>query len=254
MIKRPKKIERSRHCHDSALGAIEYTLVRSNARRTCSIFVDEKANVSIYVPYQTTHAYIEAFINEKISWIDKCLKVARKNQAIIADKKFDHGGEFLFLGKKYPIDVTESPSQRMRIEFNGQRWMVCLPRELPPVEREGKIKSKLIQWYRQQAEEILGGRIFHYSRLMGVSPKKIAVRSQKRMWGCCDYNRQTIHINWQIILSPIKVVDYVVVHELCHLVHPNHGKLFWRKVEKYMPDFREYKKWLKVNHAEMVLP
>jgi hypothetical protein len=89
---------------------------------------------------------------------------------------------------------------------------------------------------------------------MGVEPKKIAVRTQKRLWGCCDYHTQTIHLNWQIILSPIRVIDYVVVHELCHLTVPNHSKRFWKKVEKIIPDFKRHKQWLAVNHIDMVLP
>ena len=242
------------HCFESALGPIDYEVSRSSARRTSSIYIDEKAKMSIHVPYRASDEYIRKFILEKSSWIEKCIKQARANQAIIQQKKFDSGGQFLFLGKKYPLDVIEQPIKRLKIDFDGLKWIVLLPDSIEDKEREKKIKEKLLQWYRTQAEEVIGGRIFHYSRIMNLTPKKIAIRTQKRMWGCCDYNKQLIHINWQIILSPIKVVDYVVIHELCHLVHPNHGKRFWAKVEKFIPDYRQYKKWLSDNHADMVLP
>ena len=111
----------------------------------------------------------------------------------------------------------------------------------------------MIQWYRRQAEEILGSRLFHYARLIGVEPKKIAVRTQKRLWGNCDYRTRTIHLNWQIVLAPLEVMDYVVVHELCHLIVPNHSKRFWQRVEKTMPDFKKHKQWLKDHAVDMVV-
>ena len=129
--------------------------------------------------------------------------------------------------------------------------MITVPRGLSESQRQEKIKEKIVKWYRAQAEEILGVRIFHYSRILGVEPKKIAIRTQKRLWGNCDYNTKTIHLNWQIILSPLKVIDYVIVHELCHLIVPDHSRRFWKKVADVMPDFKEYKKWLRVNAHEM---
>lgn len=186
--------------------------------------------------------------------MEKCIQHARKNYAIVEQKKFDQGGEFLFLGHYYPLEVVPGTGKRVQIGFSGQQWYVYVPQALEGIDREARIREKLYQWYRQQAEEIIGGRIFHFSRIIGVRPEKIAIRSQKRMWGCCDYTRKVIHINWQIILSPMLVVDYVVIHELCHLIHPNHSRLFWREVERYMPDYVHYKNWLKENHTAMMLP
>lgn len=247
-------MSRTEQSYRSKKGDLPYVLVRSNARRTSSIQIDESARVSIYVPYRTSQQYVDAFIREKFDWILKCVETARDNQKIIQQKKYEHGGRFLFLGKKYPLHVIESDVKRARIDFDGDQWKIVVPEDLDSQQRSELIRKKLIQWYRLQAEEILGGRIFHYSRIIGETPERIAIRSQKRMWGCCDYNKRLIHLNWQIILSPIKVIDYIVVHELCHLIHPNHSKRFWRKVESVMPEYEEYKHWLKVNHTEMMLP
>lgn len=236
------------------MGSVSYQLIRSSARRTSTIQIDEKGHVAVYVPYRTSRHYIDTFINEKIRWIEKCVSRARQNYAVVAQKRFDHGGEFLFLGKTFPLEVLPGTGKRMQIGFSGRQWYVYLPADVPEAQREGLIREKLIGWYRRQAEEIIGGRIFHHARRIGVHPRKIAIRSQKRMWGCCDHQRQVIHINWQIILSPIRVVDYVVVHELCHLIHPNHSRLFWREVERHMPDYLEYKQWLQTNHTAMILP
>ncbi len=247
-------MEKSEHSFECSLGSLPYQLIRSSARRTCTIQIDEQGRVAIYVPFRTSQRYIHQFIKEKIRWIEKCVTQARRTYAIVEEKKFDHGGEFLFLGKSFPLEVLPGSGKRIQIGFSGRQWYVYLPADTPMEDRQRCIRAKLIQWYRRQAEEIIGGRIFEYARQIGVQPKKIAIRSQKRMWGCCDYHRQLIHINWQIILSPIRVVDYVVIHELCHLIHPNHSRLFWREVERHMPDYREYKSWLQMNHTAMILP
>lgn len=230
-------------------------LARSSGRRTLAITVDNRAEVAVASPFNMGEKDVYAFIHEKARWILDRVNEAQKNKDILNQKEFDHGHKFLFLGKKLKVNVIKENIKRSRITFDVLTgWMVTVSEELSCEERRTQVKKKMLQWYRTQAREILGGRIFHYSRLMGVEPKKIAVRTQKRLWGCCDYNTQTIHLNWQIILSPIKVVDYVVVHELCHLTHPNHSKRFWKKVEKFMPDFKEYRKWLKTNYLDMVLP
>lgn len=254
-IKRPKRIIKTTCSTQTELGEISFVLTRSSARKTLTITIDEKSDVGVASPFRMKEREIVNFINEKAQWIIKKVNEAQKNKVILDQKKFDHGDQFLFLGKKFKLTIFERDIKRSHVSFNElEGWFVTVPKELSIGERRVKVKEKMLQWYRAQAEEVLGGRIFHFSRLISIEPKKIAVRTQKRIWGCCDYNTQTIHLNWQIILSPIKVIDYVVVHELCHLMVPNHSKRFWIKVEKYMPDFKRYKQWLTVNHLDMALP
>ena len=157
------------------------------------------------------------------------------------------------MGKKYQLDVLQNGSRSSRIVFDGNKWTVSLPNGLNPQECQARIKKELEKWYRLQAKEILGGRLFHYSRLMNAEPKRIVIKSQKRLWGSCNYRTQAIHLNWKIILSPLEVIDYVVVHELCHLFVPNHSKRFWTKVAKFIPDFKEQQKWLRTNFLDMSL-
>jgi len=252
--KRPKRIEKSDEVYRSSSGPIDYVLSRSNARRTLSITIDEEANLSVAVPIRTKIDEVHRFLIEKDHWILRCIEEAQHNQRKLKSRQFADGHRFLFLGKKHTLEVSQADIKRARIEFDNYRWQVTLAKDLASQDFEKTIKSTLTKWYRKQAEEIIGGRIFHYARIIGVEPKKIGIRSQKRLWGICDYNKQEIRINWQIILSPMKVVDYVVVHELCHLIHPNHSKRFWNKVAKYMPDYKEYRAWLSKNHVDMILP
>ncbi|MCK5215931.1 MAG: M48 family metallopeptidase, partial [Candidatus Omnitrophica bacterium] len=93
-----------------------------------------------------------------------------------------------------------------------------------------------------------------YARLMGSWPRKIAVRTQKRIWGSCSKSQQRINLNWCLIMASLPVIDYVVVHELCHLGVANHSGRFWKKSEKIFPDHKIRKKWLRSRAGDMVMP
>lgn len=173
------------------------------------------------------------------------------------NKVFEHGQEFLFLGKRLQLEIAQySPRdfESTELSFDGKLWRAAVPSELSREERQNQLKERFSIWYRMQAKEILGSRVFHYGRLMGVWPKEISIKTQKRLWGSCNFRKQKIHLNWQIVMSPLEVIDYVIVHELCHLTVPNHSKFFWRSVQKILPDYQNQRSWLKINQKEMMLP
>ncbi len=234
-------------------GKIEYLFYRSARRRSIAISVDAHAAICVAAPTYVNEKEVRGFILEKASWIQSRVEEARKKRSKIDERKFEDGHAFLFLGKKYKISIETVDVFRSRFSFDGFKFVVQLSKAFNAKERQQVVKEKLIKWYRKQGEEILGGRIFHYARAMGEEPNKIMVKTQKRIWGCCDYGQKSIHLNWQVIMAPLPVIDYVVVHELAHLKHPNHGVRFWKKVEKFMPRFKEYKKWLRDHQSEMSL-
>ena len=110
-------------------------------------------------------------------------------------------------------------------------------REMPEAEKK---------YYRNLAREVLGARTGYYARKMGVTYGRISIREQKTRWGSCS-SAGNLNFNWKLILAPPEVLDYVVIHELCHLKEMNHSKAFWDEVEKVMPEYETYKLWLKEN-------
>ena len=252
---RPKRVIKRECFVETREGRIPLVLTRSTGRRTLTITVDEDARASVAAPFHMADQDIADFLIKKADWIFRKVTEVRKCRDILSQRDFNDGHDFLFLGEKYKVNVMERDVKRSRVCFDPrQGWSVSVPLGCSPEVRRAHVKEKMLQWYRAQAREILGGRIFHFARLIGVEPKKITVRTQKRIWGCCNFKTQTISLNWQIILSPLRVVDYVVLHELCHLSIPNHSKRFWRKVAKVLPDFRQRQQWLKANHLDMILP
>ena len=117
--------------------------------------------------------------------------------------------------------------------------------------RKEKIQKYLQYWYRSRARERLIEKVERYSKLIGVSSKGFRLGSFKSKWGSCD-SRRKLAFNWNLIKAPHAVIDYVVIHELCHIIQPNHSKLFWQEVEKYDPSYKERKDWLKKHGSELI--
>ncbi len=239
---------------DTKAGVIPYTLSRSSRRRTIGITVSDRLQVRVAAPRSVLLKDIHNFIFEKADWIVNALNDMRRQQAALPQKAFQPGTTFFFLGREYPLCVQSADRKRPGIFFDGCQWRVRLSSGLPgPVQAE-VIKQQLVKWYRREAEEILGSRLFHLSRLTGLTPRKIAVRAHRRIWGNCHYRTQTIHLNWQLVFFPLAVIDYVLVHELSHLEIPNHSPKFWKRVERILPDYRQHRQWLKANAPRMALP
>lgn len=109
-----------------------------------------------------------------------------------------------------------------------------------------KQKEALEKRYRQAAREYFSSRVSFYAKILQVTFSSITIRNQKTRWGSCS-SRGTLSFNWRLMLAPPRILDYVVVHELCHLIHMNHSADFWREVERILPDYKESRKWLKEN-------
>ena len=107
-------------------------------------------------------------------------------------------------------------------------------------------------WFRAQALITLKTKTKRFQKLIGVTANSVSVRSYKLRWGSCCTSGD-ITYNWRLVIAPHKIVDYVILHELCHLLVPNHSQAFWRKVRSYMPDFNERKLWLKSNSDYLVV-
>ena len=110
----------------------------------------------------------------------------------------------------------------------------------------GKVKDALTQWYRTHAEQKLKEKAERYSKIIGVSPSSVSIKTFKGRWGSCD-NRGLVQFNWKAIIASNRIVDYLVVHELCHLKQHNHSPKFWKCVESVFPDYQECREWLKEN-------
>jgi len=134
----------------------------------------------------------------------------------------------------------------MPASFRQGKLTISVPRQWTGKDREQHIVRELTAWYQEQALRHLREKTARHAERLGVHPSSVGIKSYRSRWGSCHRDGR-VYFNWRIIMAPHSVVDYVVVHELCHLVHHNHSPAYWKLVTHTCPDYRDAKTWLKVN-------
>lgn len=163
-------------------------------------------------------------------------------------------------GGKVTVRIPLRGSERFAISMAEEKkdWIAASVRKMQAVEPRPAQKEKtpyerrLEAPYRQAAKEYIPKRADYYAAILGVTYNTITIRDQKTRWGSCS-GKGNLSFNWRLILAPPKVLDYVVVHELCHRKEMNHSPRFWALVESIMPDYQQYRKWLKENGDALTL-
>ncbi|MFN8412009.1 MAG: SprT family zinc-dependent metalloprotease [Anaerolineales bacterium] len=209
-------------------------LVRAK-RRTIALIIERDGSLTVRAPKRASLGAIEQFINEKSNWI---LRTRERLKAIVASpqKQYINGEQFLYLGNLYELSLV--PPQRPALKFESG---FTLGKSAQP---HGE--AVFIKWYKEQAFQVISERVMNYSKQYGFSPKRVKISSARTRWGSCSPDG-TLNFTWRLIMAPLPVVDYVVVHELVHLNIKNHSPKFWKAVEMIMPEYKTHRKWLREN-------
>lgn len=141
----------------------------------------------------------------------------------------------------YYLEIKEVKSLYFKLEVNNNKFIIYINSGILKDKREAIIKDNLEKFYKEQAINVLKERTDYYSNILKVAPKNIVIKNQKTLWGSCS-SKGNINYNYKIVMAPLEILDYIVVHELCHLVHMNHSKDFWDLVEIVIPDWKKKKK------------
>lgn len=217
-------------------------ILRTNRKKTVSIEVTP-SNIKVSAPKRLSHRVITDFITERSRWIEKNvqLQLAQPKQI---PRTWTDGEMFAYLGQEYALNVTRKSADMVEIEEGYLN--VAIPFGTLELDEKNTVKSLVLAWYKQKAKETLTAKSFCYSKLLKVEPASVRVREYKSQWGSCSVSG-VISYDWRIIMAPLKVVDYLVVHELAHLLEHNHSQKYWKHVETTIPNFREQQSWLKLN-------
>lgn len=215
----------------------QYTIIRSR-RRTVAIYIDGGGKVVVRAPLRAPEAIIRSFIIKKAGWIARHLSRAVKH----TPHEFLEGELFWFLGQEYPLAV--SPDYFRNIRFDDNQFLVS------KFSQRGA-KPQFTNWYKNQAQTILLAKLEHWAMQMEVGYKSMRITSAKTRWGSCS-RKGSINFSWKLIMAPMFVVDYVVVHELAHILQHNHSKNFWLLVNQTYPNWREARDWLNSHGRKLV--
>lgn len=226
------------------LEGVTTQIERTKRRKTIGFEVKPGSIVRILVPETVHDSYIDKVIRNYTTWIYRKVEEANKillNQRV---REFVSGESFPFLGKDYRLKIIHKSNAPTCIQ--GGYLVVEISKDIEKYELQDIVKSRVLSFYKSQAQIKLQEIVERFSRKLGVKPSSFDIRDYKRSWGMCTKNKE-IFINWRVIMAPISVINYVVVHELCHLVYPDHSKEFWSLVNSQISDLEACKKWLKYN-------
>lgn len=223
----------------------EYAIVK-NRRKSISISVEIEKKIIVKVPLFFSKRETEAFVERKAEWIVEKYKEAEALQKERPVHAYKSGEIFLYRGKELTLNLIVN-TQRKRIMVKKQADTLLIVS--PTAERE-RLKDAVIKWYRDKAKEILPAKVFYYQKYIGRSIGDIRIKEQKSRWGSCS-SKGNLNFNWKIMMAPDEIIDYLVVHELCHRLHMNHSKEFWNSVGNIIPDYRQKEKWLKENGIQL---
>lgn len=223
---------------DEVLG-LRVEVVRS-IRRTAGLHI-VGTDLQVRVPEHLEDQRVAEILKRKRPWIRS--KVAElKRVPPHRTKELVSGESFPYLGRNYRLKVQEG--HQVGVCLSGGYLRATIR---PTEQREHqslRIQQYLENWYRSRALERLQDKTHRYAQQIGVSPAAVSVRNFKSRWGSCDKKGEVV-FNWNIIKAPHSIVDYVVIHELCHLIHPNHSKDFWQFVGRFDTDYLGHRQWLK---------
>ncbi len=218
---------------------MEYNLIRSR-RRTLAIHITKDGELEVRAPLKLSVKVIEDFILKKQDWIEKQVTRVRNNAVI--QKAFTEGEEFLYLGESYILEFSDI--LKSTVELHGKLYIAP--------KHSHHVQKVLYSWYKKEALQVITDRVEQYSAATGLQVKAIRLSNAKQRWGSCS-PKGYVNFSWRLIMAPLEIIDYVVVHELVHLKHHDHSKAFWHKVESIIPDYKSRRKWLKENSHNLTM-
>ena len=219
---------------------IDYVLLPGTERKTTDIVIERNGIVTVHPPIGFSPEKVDTIVDSKRMWIYKNLAQWRDLNATAVVREWVNGESFLYLGRSYRLSLVAG--QKADSKLKEGRF--CLKRSLIDQGGEMAAKKAFESFYCIKGENRLSKRIGFFAPKVGMKPSGLKVKDLGFRWASCTKS-DLMQFHWKCMMAPPKIIDYMVVHELCHIHHRNHTDLFWNEVDKVMPDYRERKLWLK---------
>lgn len=216
---------------------IKIDKILKTRKKTFAVEFTLKGELIVRAPKRAAKKHIHKILEENKDWILKKQREIQKKYNENVRKNFTENEEFFYLGKKYPVKFVSDPDIEISLKNNEIQISE---------EYKDYLKEILTEWYKFEARRIFNDRISYYSSRIGLKVNKVKLSSAVKRWGSCS-GKGNINLVWRLVMAPIEIIDYVAVHELIHLEHPNHSKTYWKRVEEFFPNYRECIKWLEEN-------
>jgi predicted metal-dependent hydrolase len=221
-------------------------LRRSRRAKRLRLQCDSEGVITLVIPWYAPILVARAFLRQHEDWV-------RRQKGSQGPKRHFHSGDtFYYFGEALSLVVKPVSLRRPVARLRNNELHISLWRGSDEISGKASVKTAIEKFYRKKAEEVIHDRLECFNEHYGFRFGRVTLRNQKTRWGSCS-SAGNLNFNWRLIMAPIEVIDYVVVHELCHLKEMNHSRRFWDLIAETIPDFRAHRKWLKEHHSLLVL-
>ncbi len=224
-----------------------FELVRSARRRSISIEI-AKAQVVVRAPYFVAKTDIEKFVREKSLWVQQKLAQQEQQLSDLPTYNFANGSTLPYLGGELSL-VVHKQREADVVRYGAQLLVILTSRSR--LADEQQTKRLVCEWYQEQALVLLQAKTDAAVARLGVKHSGVTIKATRSKWGHCTA-QGAIQYNWQILLAPEPIVDYLVAHEVSHLLHHNHSPAFWAVVASLCPDYKTRRAWLKAHGMRLM--
>lgn len=225
---------------------IEYRLLPGQDRKTIDIVIERDGVISVRPPKHYTPEQVDAVVESKRLWIYRNLAEWKDLNATAVAREWVNGETFLYLGGAYRLTLVSGQNRPLALK-DGR---FCLSREVIECGGIQAARKTFEQFYADKGYQRLANRAAYFAPKVGVEVAAIRVKDMGYRWASCGRSG-TLNFHWKCMMAPPRIIDYIVVHELCHFHHRNHTDAFWNEVDKVLPDWRERKEWLRKRGASL---
>ncbi len=219
---------------------LTFQVHESDQRQTLEIIVDRDGSLKLATPLDVPQAALEQFVEDKLVWVYTKLE-EKAAQARRPAKEYVTGEGFYYLGRSHRLKLVEPVAQRVPLRLYRGRF--CLRRDVRPYARE-----HFIRWYTLHLRPVLDRLLGRLAERVGAGPRQVHVQDLGYRWGSRG-KRGHVYFHWRVAMLPHSMIEYVVAHELVHLVERGHSEAFWARLGRVLPDYEERREWLKEQGA-----
>ena len=216
--------------------------IKKSKRKTLSIYIERDGTVTVIAPENSTDKEIEGVIKKKEYQIYKSLAEWELTNSTKVEREFVNGQSFLYLGRNYRLEIVREEQKKPLILKNG--YFLLRKKD------ESMAKQLFIGFYKEKGLPKIVERVERYQKRINVNPKQIRIMELQNRWASCS-EKGNLNFHWKCTMAPLDVLNYIVVHELVHLIHKNHTKAFWNEIDTIIPEYQNHIEWLKINGAAM---
>lgn len=220
---------------------IEYSQIRSK-RKNVSISVETNRNILVKAPLNLSDEEVLEVVKGKSRWITEKLFEMKEIETRKYYRQYVNGETFTYLGRRYTLQLMDNQALKKPTVklYRGKLYVTT------PTREENVIKEAIVKWYQEKAKEKIPERVAYYEKFFSEKRGRIIVKDQKKRWASCTKDG-ILMFNWKAIIAPANILDYIIVHEMCHLRYMNHSNEFWEMLGRVLPDYEGRKEWLKNN-------